>query len=164
MVILAVDSGLEKTGFAVFKKTANGRSNFKYIISGLIQTSKKNTIQKRLGEIYASLQKLAKTHRPDILVLEQLFFFKNQKTAIWVSQAQGIALLVASQKNIRVDFLTPLQVKLAVTGYGKADKKSVQKMLAISLKLKEELKQDDQADAIACGLAYCYLNRELTKE
>ena len=162
MIIVALDSGVEKTGYSVFDKKSNGSSNFKYITSGLIQTSKSKTTEQRLFEIYIKLGKLIQEFKPEIIVVEQLFFFKNQKTAIKVSQSQGVALLVAGQKKIPVEFLTPLQIKHIITGYGRADKKSVQKMLGLLLKLDKELKQDDQADAIACGLAYCYINRSLT--
>lgn len=161
MLILALDSGVERTGYSVFEKQKNGLSDIRYITSGLIQTIKSKSLEKRLAEIYQKLEKLVSRFHPDRIVVEQLFFFKNQKTAIKVSQAQGVVLLLAGQKEIPVEFLTPLQIKHVITGYGQADKKSVQKMLRLLLKLDRELKQDDQADAIACGLAYCYINDSL---
>lgn len=161
MVILALDSGIEKTGYAIFDKDKKYKEGLRYITSGLIQTSKTKTTEKRLNEIYESIYKLIESSHPNIVVLEQLFFFKNQKTVIRVSQAQGVVMLLAAQNEIPVEFLTPLQVKQIVTGYGQSDKKSVQKMLKITLKLDGELKQDDQADAIACGMAYCLLNNKL---
>ncbi len=161
MLILALDSGVERTGYSVFEKQKNGTSDIRYITSGLIQTIKSKSLEKRLAEIYQKLEKLVSRFHPDRIVVEQLFFFKNQKTAIKVSQAQGVVLLLAGQKEIPVEFLTPLQIKHVITGYGQADKKSVQKMLRLLLKLDRELKQDDQADAIACGLAYCYINDSL---
>lgn len=161
MIVLSVDSGVEKTGYAIFDKGVNGSSNFKYITSGLVQTSLKKTQEQRLGEIYDKLSQVVEKYHPETIVVERLFFFKNQKTAISVSQAQGVVLLLGAQKKIDVSFLTPLQIKQIVTGYGQSDKKSVQKMLRLILKLDQELKQDDQADAIACGLAYCYLNKAL---
>ncbi len=160
MVILALDSGVEKTGYAVFDK--DQKSNIKYQTSGLIKTSNNKTTEQRFLEIYNKLSKLFKTYNPSTIVIEQLFFFKNQKTAIKVSQAQGIVLLLAGQNKVKVEFLTPLQIKYIITGYGQSDKKSVQKMLGLTLHLEKELKQDDQADAIACGLAYCYINKKLT--
>ena len=152
MIILSIDSGIEKTGYAVFK-------NKKYVNSALIKTSKNNSTEIRLEEIYSQLKKVFEKFKPDMLVVEQLFFFKNQKTFIRVAQAQGIALLLAAQNNINVKFLTPLQVKQTVTGYGQADKKSIQKMIRLELQI--DIKQDDEADAIACGLAYIYLNRDI---
>ena len=86
-----------------------------------------------------------------------MLFFKNQKTFIKVAQAQGVALLLAAQNKIKVEFLTPLQIKQAVTGYGQADKKSIQKMLRIELGI--DIKQDDEADAVACGVTYMLINR-----
>lgn len=161
MIILSIDSGIERTGYALFDKKANGNIQFTYLTSGLIQTSKTLTTEKRLEEIYKKLEELVKKHKPDLLVMEQLLFFKNQKTAIRVSQAQGAVLLLAAHNNIPAEFLAPLQIKQIVTGYGQSDKKAVQKMLKITLGLDLELKQDDQADAIACGLAYCFLNKNL---
>lgn len=161
MIVLALDSGIERTGYAVFEKTANGTTDIKYVTSGLIETLKSRTPEQRLAEIYDKLKKIVEINKPDQIVVERLFFFKNLKTAIGVSQAQGITLLLAGQVKIPVEFLTPLQIKQIITGYGQADKKSVQKMLKLLLKLGKELEQDDQADAIACGLAYCYLNQNL---
>lgn len=163
MIILALDSGIEKTGYSVFDKKSPSSTDFKYITSGLIKTSKTLSTEKRLHQIHENLFKLIKLYKPQTIVIEQLFFFKNQKTAIKVAQAQGVALLVAAENNLPCEFLTPLQIKSIVTGYGQSDKKSVQKMLKLTLKLDKELKQDDQADAIACGLAYCYLNKTLVK-
>ncbi len=163
MDVLAIDSGIERTGYSIFKKKSLDKTDFIYLTSGLIQTPKTETTELRLLQLYQELAKIIRTYKPQIVVMEQLFFFKNQKTAIKVSQAQGVALLAAAKNKIPCEFLTPLQIKSIVTGYGQSDKKSVQKMLRIILKLDKELKQDDQADAIACGLAYCYLNKKLIK-
>lgn len=145
MIILSLDSGIERTGYAVFK-------NKKYVSSALIKTSKNKSTEIRLEEIYSQLKIVFKKYKPEILVVEQLFFFKNQKTFIRVAQTQGVALLLAAQNKIKVEFLTPLQIKQTVTGYGQADKKSVQKMLKLELQI--DIKQDDESDAIACGYAY----------
>lgn len=150
MIILSIDSGIERTGYAIFKDK-------KYVTSALIKTSKSLTTEKRLIEIYLKLVEIMKQYKPDIMVLEQLLFFKNQKTFIRVAQAQGVVMLLAAQNNIKVEFLTPLQIKQIVTGYGQADKKAVQKMIRLTTDI--DIKQDDEADAVACGLAYIYLNR-----
>lgn len=149
MTILSIDSGIERTGYAIFE-------NKKYVTSALIKTSKSLPTEIRLEEIYSKLKNVFKKYQPDVMVLEQLLFFKNQKTFIRVAQAQGIAMLLAAQNKINVEFLTPLQIKQIVTGYGQADKKSVQKMIKLTTEI--DIKQDDEADAIACGLAYIYLN------
>jgi len=145
MIILSIDSGIEKTGYAVFKDK-------RYLKSGLITTGKTLATEKRLEKIYNELKKIVRQYSADKIILEQLFFFKNQKTAIKVSQTQGIVLLLASQNNINVSYLTPLQIKQIITGYGRADKKAVQKMIKLEYKI--DIKQDDEADAVACGLAF----------
>ncbi len=149
MTILSIDSGIERTGYAIFKDK-------KYVTSALIKTSKSLSTEVRLEEIYSNLEKVFKKYKPDVMVLEQLLFFKNQKTFIRVAQAQGVVMLLAAQNKIKVEFLTPLQIKQIVTGYGQADKKSVQKMIKLTTEI--DIKQDDEADAVACGLAYIYTN------
>ena len=149
MTILSIDSGIERTGYAIFKDK-------KYVISALIKASKNLPTEIRLEEIYSKLSQVFKKYQPDVMVLEQLLFFRNQKTFIRVAQAQGIVMLLAAQKKIKVEFLTPLQIKQIVTGYGQADKKSVQKMIRLTTEI--DIKQDDEADAVACGLAYQLLN------
>jgi len=163
MLILAIDSGLNRTGFSLFEKNIKYAQGYRYIASGLIETQKKLTIEQRLGQIYKRVSQIIKKYKPDLIVIERLFFFKNQKTAISVSQAQGVILLLAYQHYLKVEFLTPLQIKQIITGYGQADKKAVQKMLELILKTDRPIKQDDEADAVACGLAYCFQNEKITK-
>lgn len=150
MTILSIDSGIERTGYAIFK-------NKKYVTSALIKTAKSDSTEKRLEKIYLELKAVIKKQQPGKIVMERLFFFKNQKTAILVSQAQGVCLLLAAQNKISVDFLTPLQIKQIITGYGNADKKSIQKMIELEMGL--NIKQDDEADAVACGMAYILINK-----
>lgn len=159
MLILAIDTGFDRTGYSIFEKSKKYKENFKYIVSGLIQTNKKSKIENRLNLIYHELILLINKFKPTVLVLEQLFFFKNQKTAIKVSYAQGAIILLAAQYKLKLEFLTPLEIKKIITGYGQADKKAIQKMLQLILKLDHPIRQDDEADAIACGLAYCYMNK-----
>ena len=150
MIIFSIDSGIERTGYAIFKDK-------KYVTSALIKTSKKLKTEIRLREIYLKLVEIMKQYKPDVMVLEQLLFFKNQKTFIRVAQAKGIVMLLAAQNDIKVEFLTPLQIKQIVTGYGQADKLAVQKMIKLTTNI--DIKQDDEADAVACGLAYQILKR-----
>jgi len=150
MIILSIDSGIEKTGYAIFK-------NKKYVTSALIKTSKNKTLENRLAEIYLKLKQVIKKYQPNKIILERLFFFKNQKTAILVSQAQGVCLLLAAKNKISVEYLTPLQIKQTITGYGQADKKAVQKMIKLTSNI--DIKQDDEADAVACGMAYLLINK-----
>ena len=156
MIILAIDSGVEKTGFAILEKN---RHEFKYLTSGLIRTNKRDNYQERVHAIYKRLNDVIRTYKPRKVILEELFFFRNQKTAIKVSQTQGVIILLAAQNNTSLEFLTPLQIKQVVTGYGLSDKKSVRKMVELTIKLGKKIKEDDEIDAIACGLAYCYLNK-----
>jgi len=156
---MSIDPGIDRVGFAFFYK--RDLSGNQYITSGLIQTDKTMSYENRLFRIYRDLESLVKIHKPDLLVMERIFFFKNQKTIVAVGQAQGVIMLLAAQHNMPVVFMTPLEIKQIVTGFGHSDKKSIQKMLKLTLGLGKELGQDDQADAIACGYAYCCINRTL---
>ena len=162
MIILSIDSGLEKTGFAFFDKDTKYEIGYKFISSGLIKTSKTHKTEFRLLQLFNSLKSLITKLKPETLIIEQLFFSKNIKTAIVVAQTQGVLLVLAAQLKMTVKFLAPLQIKQIITGYGKADKKAIQKMLCLLLKLDKPITQDDEADAVAVGLAYCSLNEKLT--
>ncbi|OGK35192.1 crossover junction endodeoxyribonuclease RuvC [Candidatus Roizmanbacteria bacterium RIFCSPLOWO2_01_FULL_38_12] len=159
MFILAIDPGIEKVGYSVFEQELNGSVPYKYITSGLIKTLKTTKHEKRIQQIYVELSLVVKRYKAQIIVMEQLFFFKNAKSIIGVAQAQGVVELLAAHKNIPLKYLTPLQIKETITGYGRADKQSVHKMLKITLKDEIKVLDDDQSDAIACGLAYCFLNK-----
>lgn len=156
MKILSLDSGIERTGYAIFEKNSQG---YTYINCGIIVTDKKLPLVERLHALATALHALIKEHKPDIMIVEQLFFNTNAKTAITVAQAQGATLLVASEHKIPVEFLSPLTIKQVVTGDGRADKKQIKKMLEFSIKFAEKPATDDVYDAVACGMAYCILNR-----
>ncbi len=156
MKILSLDSGIERTGYAIFEKNSQG---YTYINCGIIVTDKKLPLVERLHALATALHALIKEHKPDIMIVEQLFFNTNAKTAITVAQAQGATLLVASEHTIPVEFLSPLTIKQVVTGDGRADKKQIKKMLEFSIKFAEKPATDDVYDAVACGMAYCILNR-----
>ncbi len=158
MKLLAIDPGFEKVGYSVFE-TKTKEFPFRYITSGLIKTSKTLEHGKRLEHIFNELKLLVKEYSLEAVVMEQLFFFKNAKTVINVAQAQGVIELVAATSNIPLTYLTPLQIKEIVTGYGKADKQAVKKMIDLTLKEDITIEDDDQSDAIACGLAFCFLNK-----
>lgn len=161
MIILALDPGFEKVGYSIFEKKVNGKITATYITSGLIKTKKTDAHAVRLMEIYTQLKTFIDLYHPDLIVMEQLFFFKNATTVIGVAQAQGVMQLLAAQANIPLKLLTPPQIKEIITGYGNADKKAVRKMLHLQLKEKIDYLDDDQSDAVACGLAYCYINEKL---
>lgn len=158
MKLLAIDPGFEKVGYSIFEtKTKN--SPYKYITSGLIKTSKTLEHGKRLEHIFNELKLLVDEYALEAVVMEQLFFFKNAKTVINVAQAQGVIELLAATNNLPLTYLTPLQIKEIITGYGQADKQAVKKMLNLTLGQDIKVEDDDQSDAIACGLAYCFLNK-----
>ncbi len=123
---------------------------------GHIATSKEADEETRLLEISNDLQNIIKKYHPQEAAVEQLFFFKNKKTIIQVGQARGAVLLTLEQKNVNVFSYTPLQVKQALTGYGRAEKKQMQLMVKNILKLRSIPKPDDTADAIA--IALCHIN------
>lgn len=152
MNVLAFDSGVERTGYAVFTQTERDPELIDY---GCIFTSKDDTHQKRLADIRDEVENLVKKHKPEVFVLERLFFNNNITTGIAVAQSQGAVISLAGSLGLEVDYLTPQQIKESVAGYGNADKKAVQKMVKILLELEEVPKPDDTADAIACGLTYC---------
>jgi len=159
MKILSIDPGFEKVGWAIFDKTGTTNSDFTFIRSDLIKTSKTRLHELRLKIIYDMLNKIIKKHSIEHLVIEKLFFFKNKKTVLEVSQAVGVIELAASNNAIPITRLTPLEIKQIITGYGTADKKSVQKMIRLELGDQIVFKDDDESDAIACGLAYIYTQR-----
>lgn len=152
MIILGIDPGTAATGYGIIRQ----QSELKAVGYGCIKTSQKLSTAERLKKTHQGIAKLIKKHKPDIIAIEDIFFFKNLKTVIKVSQARGAALLSASQMKIKVAEYTPLQVKQAVTSYGRADKAQVQKMVKILLRLKEIPKPDDAADALA--VAICCAN------
>jgi len=149
MIILGIDPGTATTGYGVIKKT---RKDLKCITWGTIKTSPSIPDGERLRKLQNQLNKLIKIYKPEFLAVEKIYFFKNIKTAIPVAQAKGTILLTAAKKKIPVYQFTPLQIKTAITGYGRADKKQVQKMIKTLLNLKK-LPKDDAADAL--GVAVC---------
>ena len=153
MIILGIDPGTAKVGYGALSKTKNSLKCLDY---GCIKTSPDLSDAERLLRINQGLNKLINRYKPGILAVENVYFFKNLKTAMPVSQAKGVILLAAARKKIPVREFTPLQIKMAITGYGRADKKQIQKMLKILLNLEEIPRPDDAADALAT--AFCYAN------
>ena len=153
MILLSIDPGYDKTGYAVFK--SDHPSRIKFVCSGLIKTDKSEDLITRLQYISTTLASIIDTYDIDTMVMEQVFFFKNAKTVIAVAQAQGSIIALAANKGLAFHFLTPLQIKQIVTGDGHADKVSVWKMLKLQLGDKLQVADDDESDAIACGYAYC---------
>lgn len=159
MRILGIDPGIAITGYGIIESKGN---SFKVINYDCIKTSPNIPISKRLKVIYERVSKTIRKFKPDEIAIEELFFAKNLKTAINVSQARGVIIL-AMVKNGIVEFngYTPLQVKMALVGYGKADKKQVQQMVKVILNLKSIPASDDVADALAVAICHANTNRKL---
>ena len=149
MTILGIDPGTAITGFGLIEKN---KSKLKLLKYGCIKTSVKLSTAERLNVIHKELNSLIKKSKPDIVAGEDIFFFKNLKTAIKVSQARGVILLTIAKSKIPVAEYTPLQIKQAVACYGRAEKIQVQKMVKYLLGLKELPKPDDAADALAVAI------------
>lgn len=152
MIIIGIDPGTATTGFGIIKYDNNQKSEFKILEFGVISTNKKDFDADRLRTLFEDLTFLIKKYKPQKIGVEKLFFTSNQKTAMTVSQARGIILLVAKLFNLEINEFTPLQVKSTLCGYGKADKKQVQFMIKQTFGLKAIPKPDDAADALAIAL------------
>lgn len=156
--VLGIDPGTASMGFSIMSKKGNKMTLQAY---GCISTTPKNTLPERLKKIHKELRKIVKKYKPKVMAIENIYFSKNVKTAISVAQARGVALLSAAQANIETFDYNPQQVKQAVTGYGRADKKQVQEMVKRLLCLKKIPKPDDAADAIAIAICHFQTVRPL---
>lgn len=151
MKIIGIDPGIAIVGVGIVEFNNN---KFKVIDYGAVTTTPKLTMPERLEVIYDSLGDIFDKHKPDAVAYEELFFNQNAKTAITVGQARGAAVLCAQVRKINIFEYTPLQVKQAVVGYGRADKKQVQQMVRMLLNLREVPKPDDVADALAIAICH----------
>lgn len=159
MRILGIDPGTATVGYGIIEVNNDQIIVVNY---GFIQTSSKSQMSHRLNIIYDDIKTLIDTFKPDLMSIEELFFFKNAKTVISVSQARGVILLAAVQANIEIFEYTPLQVKVTLTGYGRSDKNEVQNCVKDILELDEIPKPDDAADALAIALChYQHMNNNL---
>ncbi len=154
LIILGIDPGIADTGFGIIEK--DKASNIICLDYGSIKTKAKTDLAYRLEILSKELNKIIKKYKPKLIAVEQLFFCKNVKTALIVGQARGVVLLVARQNNIAIKEFTPLQVKQAVSAYGKAEKTQVARMVKLLLNLNELPCPDDAADALA--VAICAVN------
>lgn len=156
MIILGIDPGYAIVGYGVI--TTNGSSH-KIVDFGTITTPKEHPMPKRLIHIAKCIKELVEKYKPDAVAVEELFFTTNQKTAINVAQARGAIIVscIGGCKNLYE--YTPLQIKQAITGYGRADKKQIQQMVKIMLGLATIPKPDDAADALAVALTHAQTNR-----
>lgn len=153
MVILGIDPGIGRMGWGVIDSKNH---ELRIMNCGCIETPAEQDTPQRLLSIHKEIVRIIDQYKPDELAVEELFFNTNAKTAFVVGQARGVILLVAAEKNIPVAVYTPLQVKVSLTGYGRAEKAQVGKMVQTILKLKEIPKPDDVADALAVALTHAF--------
>ena len=151
MKILGIDPGMAIVGYGMIEVN---NENIELLTSGSIQTDKKLDDSKRLLEIYNDLSQIVEKYKPDCASVEQLFFFKNQKTIIPVAEARGVILTVLEKYKIPTYSYTPMEVKQVLTGYGRADKKEVEQMVRLTLGSQELPKLDDTVDAIAIAICH----------
>lgn len=147
---MGIDPGTAICGVGIID--GDKKTSFKCVYYTCITTESKLTINERLKIIFNELNVLIKKYKPDLISVETLFFNNNPKTAMSVGRASGVILLACELNGIKVIEYTPLQVKVAITGYGRAEKMQMQKMIKILLKLKEIPKPDDAADALSIAL------------
>ena len=153
MIILGIDPGLAIVGWAVIESV---RGNFRPIAYGAITTPAHTPIESRLLIIENDLTEIINKYKPDEMAVEELFFNTNATTAIAVAEARGVILCTAHKKGVKINEYTPLQVKQAVVGYGKAEKHQVIAMVTSILRLPSPPKPDDTADALAIAVCHAH--------
>jgi len=153
MRILGIDPGIAIVGYGVIDKEGN---RYKTVAYDAVTTRAHTPLEERLEAVYNGINEIIKTYKPDAMSIEELFFNNNAKTALTVGQARGVIILAAVQNKLPVYEYTPLQVKQALTGYGRASKGQIQQMMKSMLGLAQIPKPDDVADALA--IAVCHGN------
>lgn len=155
MIVLGVDPGTAIVGYSVVEFIKNKYNVLDY---GCVFTDKDEDMPLRLEQIYDKLEGIIKIWKPQDMAIEELFFFKNQKTVIKVGQARGVITLCGQKNKLDIYSYTPLQVKMGIAGYGRADKKQIQEMVKVILGLEEIPKPDDAADALAIAITHINSN------
>ena len=150
MKILAIDPGFERVGIAIIEKTFLQKD--KLVYSECFKTSAKILFSERLKNIGIEVERVIKKYKPKALAIEKLYFTTNQKTVMGVSEARGVMVYSASRNNLDIFEYTPPQIKVAVTGYGKADKRMVMDMVPKLIDIEKGVNSDDELDAIAIGI------------
>jgi crossover junction endodeoxyribonuclease RuvC len=159
MFVLGIDPGLTRCGFGLVEGNFAGVESFRAVRAGVVETDPTIPVEERLGQLLKELRLLMEETQPDAVVVERLFFQRNAKTAISVAQASGVAVALAGAIDLPVRQFTAQEVKLAVTGYGAADKAQVQGMVARLCGLVEIPKPADAADALALAITYFMMVR-----
>lgn len=153
MIILGIDPGYGRVGYGLIHKEG---STLSCVTMGCIETEKTNSPAKRLHTVYKKLNAIIAGKTPHLIAIEQLFFAKNSKTALRVAETRGVLLLLSEEHALALREFTPLQVKMATCGYGRADKKQIQNMIMRIFKLSSPPRPDDAADALAIALTAAY--------
>lgn len=157
MRVLAVDPGYEKLGIAVLEKLSGKEV---LLFSECFKTLRADATDVRLQALGKEVKRVIKEYKPEALAIEKLFFTENQKTAMQVSEARGVILYEASCAGLTVTEFTPLQAKVATTGYGKSTKEQMKYMVEKLITVGKPIKEDDEYDAIALGLTFFAIHRE----
>lgn len=157
MKILGIDPGIATVGFGILEKDLQGKIHT--LDYGVIETPKTENLAVRLAMLEEGMSKLLKSYKPDEIAVEELFFSKNVKTALSVAHARGVILLTCIKECGRLFEYTPIQIKQALTGYGRAEKRQIQLVTASLLKLKGIPRPDDAADALAVALTHSYTSK-----
>ena len=157
MIILGIDPGIATMGYGVVDKDKNG--NCRAIDYGVVVTPKEETLPVRLAILEEGVNKIIDRFAPEEVALEELFFTKNITSGIAVAQARGVTLLACVKKCGRLYEYTPMQIKQALTGYGRADKQQIQQVVTSLLRLKSVPRPDDAADALAIALCHAFTSR-----
>ena len=154
MIILGIDPGIAIVGWGVLRYE---KGKFTPIAFGSIQTKAGQKVEDRLNQVFDALTAIIDKYHPDVMAIEELFWNTNQKTGIVVAEARGVIILAARRANIPIFEYTPLQVKQAIVGYGRAEKKQVIMMVTSFLGLREAPKPDDTADALALAICHAHM-------
>lgn len=157
MIILGIDPGIATLGYGVVEKDEKG--TFRAVDYGVVSTPKEEGLPVRLAMLEEGVAKILDKFRPDEVAMEELFFSKNITTGIAVAHARGVAMLACVKRCGKLFEYTPMQIKQALTGYGRADKKQMQEVVASLLRLRSIPKPDDAADALAIALCHAYTSR-----
>ena len=158
MIILGIDPGYAIVGYGILEYSNN---HFTVMHYGAVTTPAGMSFNRRLQIIYDELDVIISKYKPDVMAIEKLFYNTNAKTVIDVAQARGVIVLAAQKHGLEIAEYTPLQVKQSVVGYGRAEKKQVQEMMRIMLKLEKIPKPDDTADALAMAICHAHTSGSL---
>lgn len=157
MLVIGIDPGTASTGYGLIRQFSNGQLDL--VDYGLISTAAGQPLPARLLDLYSTLMEVLEVHNPDSAAVEKLFFQRNISTALSVGQARGVALLTLAMAKVKVNEYTPSEVKLAISGYGNADKHQIQAMVKAILQMDHLPKPDDAADALAVAICHCHSHK-----